>query len=207
MIPEPILILFQIGVLIYSVVLHEVSHGLAARALGDPTAERLGRITLNPIKHLDLFGSFLLPLMSLFLGGFVIGYAKPVPYDPDKLRDRVWGPAKVGMAGPAANFFIALVFGLTMRFAGGGLSEVAFQLMGFVVWINLILGFFNLIPVPPLDGHWLLMSFLPARSYALKVALYRYQWLSLIVVIFVVFPLMFPVLLELFQLLTGARLF
>lgn len=207
MLSEPILMLFQIGVLIYSVVLHEVSHGLAARALGDPTAERLGRLTLNPLKHLDLFGSFLLPLMSILLGGFVIGYAKPIPYNPENLRDPVHGPVKVGMAGPATNLFIAVVFGMVMRLAGQGLSETALVLMGYVVWINIILAFFNLIPVPPLDGHWLLMSLLPRRYYLLRVALYRYQLFLLILAIFVFFPIMYPVLLGLFRLLTGAHLF
>jgi Zn-dependent protease len=198
---------FQIAVLIYSVVLHEVSHGLAARAMGDRTAEYLGRLTLNPIKHLELFGSFILPLATKMLTGFMFGYAKPVPYNPDALDDRRWGPAKVGLAGPATNIALAVVFGLAIRFAGGSFNDLAVVLMGYVVLINLFLAVFNLIPVPPLDGHWLLMAILPARFNGLKVMMYQNQWLLLAVVIFFVFPMLSPLLNGLFFLLTGVYAF
>lgn len=198
---------FQIAILIYSVVLHEVSHGLAARAMGDRTAEYLGRLTLNPLKHLELFGSFILPLASKLLTGFMFGYAKPVPYNPDALSDRRWGPAKVGLAGPATNILIAAVFGLGIRFAGSSLGDLTVVLMGYVVLINLFLAVFNLIPVPPLDGHWLLMAVLPARFNGLKVMLYQYQWFLLAVAIFFVFPALGPLLNLLFYLLTGVYAF
>ena len=99
-----VLSIFQIIVLLYSVVIHEVSHGLMANSLGDPTARNLGRLSLNPFKHLDMFGSVLLPLFLVLVGSpFVVGYAKPVPYVPENLRDRKYGPAKVAFAAPASN--------------------------------------------------------------------------------------------------------
>lgn len=198
---------FQIVVLIYSVVLHELAHGLMARSMGDTTAERDGRLTLNPIPHLDLFGSILLPLMTRAFGGFMFGYAKPVPYNPDALDDPAWGPAKVGMAGPLANISLAVLAGLVIRFAGDSFSPIMLMLLGYVVWINVVLAFFNLIPVPPLDGHWLLMTLIPRGWISLKVALYKYQWLLLVGVIFFVFPALMPFLIALFTLLTGRPLF
>lgn len=199
--------IFQIVVLIYSVVLHELAHGLAARSMGDRTAERMGRLTLNPFSHLDLFGSVILPILTNMLGGFMFGYAKPVPYDPDNLSDRRWGPAKVALAGPAVNFALAILAGIVIRVWSAGLPEIMVLMLGYVVWINIVLAFFNLIPIPPLDGHWLLMSVLPSRLYALKVALYQYQWVFLAIAIFFVFPMLSPLMNSLFTLLTGHRLF
>jgi Zn-dependent protease len=198
---------FQIIVLIYSVVLHELAHGLMARSMGDRTAEQMGRLTLNPISHLDLFGSVILPILTNMLGGFMFGYAKPVPYDPDALDDRKWGPSKVAFAGPAVNLALAALAGGAIRLWGIALPDTMLMLLGYVVWINIVLAFFNLIPIPPLDGHWLLMAFLPARFYSLKVALYRYQWVLLAVTIFYIFPLLAPLMSSLFSLLTGHRLF
>ncbi len=197
----------QIVILIYSVVLHELSHGLMARSMGDHTAERLGRLTLNPFKHLDLFGSFILPIMTKLLGGFMFGYAKPVPYDPDNLSDRRWGPAKVALAGPAVNFILAALAGASIRIWGVSMSPVVVQMVGYIVWINLVLAMFNLIPIPPLDGHWLLMSVLSSRFYTLKVMLYRYQWFFLAITIFFIFPLLVPFMGGVFTVLTGQRLF
>jgi Zn-dependent protease len=202
-----ILNVFRIVVLLYSVVLHELAHGLAARSMGDMTAERAGRLTLNPIPHLDLFGSIILPILTTTVGGFMFGYAKPVPYDPSALNDRAYGPAKVAFAGPAVNLALAVLFGLVIRFFAPMLSPILLEMLALVVWINLVLAVFNLLPVPPLDGHWLLMTFLPARFHAVKVALYRYQWYFLALCIFFVFPALVPALGFLFTLLTGHRLF
>ena len=197
---------FQIIVLIYSVVLHELAHGLMARSMGDRTAERMGRLTLNPISHLDFFGSLVLPFITSQFG-LMFGYAKPVPYDPDSLDDRTWGPSKVALAGPAVNLALAALAGIVMRLWGADMPYIMLLLLQYVVWINIVLAFFNLIPIPPLDGHWLLMAVLPARSYALKINLYRYQWLLLAATIFFVFPLLRPLMGGLFQLLTGYRPF
>ena len=197
---------FQIIVLIYSVVLHELSHGLAARSMGDHTAERMGRLTLNPLKHLDLFGSFILPLLTYILGGFLFGYAKPVPYNPANLNDKRWGPARVGLAGPVTNLSIAIIFSVVMRVGGTALSPTAFSLLAFVVSINLVLAVFNLMPIPPLDGHWLLFALLPPRAYYVRAMLYRYQWVLLVVALFVIFPLLLPLVAGLFRVLTGVPL-
>lgn len=205
---ELLLALFQLLVLIYSVVIHEVSHGLMADSLGDPTAKNLGRLTLNPLKHLDMFGSVLLPLL-LFLvrSPFIIGYAKPVPYDPTQLNDRKYGPAKVALAGPASNIVLALIFGLSLRLMPDVFtSSLIPQLFSFIILLNLVLAIFNLFPIPPLDGHWLLMTFLPARFNALKVFLYRYSLPLLFVFIIFIFPLLFPLVSILYKLITGINL-
>ena len=195
-------------IFIYSVVLHELAHGLMARSLGDPTAEQMGRLTLNPLKHLDLFGSVILPIMLGLMGSpFLFGYAKPVPYNPHRLSDQKYGPAKVALAGPATNLLLAILAGIIIRLAGSALSQPAFELIGYIVWINIVLAFFNLMPIPPLDGHWLLMTFLPARLHELRAFLFRYQWLLVVALIFFVFPLLTPVMAGLFKILTGARLF
>ena len=112
---EPTLIFF-IAILIMSIVIHEVSHGYAAEMLGDPTARLAGRLTLNPINHLDMVGSFIVPVLMYLATGFVFGWAKPVPYNPYNLKDGRWGPAIVAIAGPLANIFVAVFFGLLIRF-------------------------------------------------------------------------------------------
>lgn len=182
-----------LGVLIflYSVILHEISHGLMANSLGDSTAKDMGRITLNPIKHLDFFGSILLPLfLAKFGGGFIFGYAKPVPYNPDNLRDKRYGPAKVAFAGPAANLILGTLFGLVLRMDSFlYISSTAQWLLGLAAVINIWLAIFNLFPIPPLDGHWLLMTFLPARFNGVKVFLYRYNIVLLFIFILFLTPL------------------
>lgn len=202
---DSLLLIFQIVVLVYSVVIHEVSHGLAAQAMGDHTAEHAGRLTLNPFKHLDMFGSFFLPLMLVMARApFLFGYAKPVPYNPDNLSDRRYGPAKVAIAGPLSNIVLALVFGLAMRFAvATSASATLIQLLSFIVALNLVLAIFNLVPIPPLDGHWLLMTFLPARMYGLRLALYKYSFVLLLVFIFFFLPFLSPVIGALFRAFTG----
>ena len=200
--------IFYIVVLLYSVVIHEVSHGLMADSLGDPTAKNLGRLTLNPLKHLDMFGSVLLPLL-LFIARspFIIGYAKPVPYNPQNLSDKKYGPAKVALAGPASNIVLALIFGLTLRLIPDIFtSSLIPELFSFIILLNLVLAIFNLFPIPPLDGHWLLMTFLPARFNALKVFLYRYSLPLLFIFIIFVFPLIFPLVSILYRLITGINL-
>src|SRR3989344_1629767 len=157
--------IFQVVVLLYSVVIHEVAQGVTANSLGDPTAKNLGRLTLNPLKHLDVFGSVVLPLFLFFISSpFIFGYAKPVPYNPLNLTDRKYGPAKVAIAGPASNISLAVLFGLTLRFLPDIFSSsLVPELLSIVVMLNLFLAIFNLFPIPPLDGHWLLLTFLPPR--------------------------------------------
>lgn len=167
-----------LGILfLYSVIIHEVSHGLMAQSMGDTTARDAGRLTLNPIRHIDLFGSIILPI-GLFLvshGSFVFGYAKPVPYNPMNLSDRRFGPAKVGFAGPLSNILLAVLFGLTLRFLPLPLQNPTLSMfLQYGVYFNLGLAIFNLIPIPPLDGHWLLLSILPDSFSAVRQYIVRY---------------------------------
>ncbi len=157
--------IFQIVVFLFSVVIHEVSHGVMALRLGDDTAKNLGRLTLNPIPHLDPIGSILLPFILIVTGSpFVIGWAKPVPYNPLKLHgDLKYGPLKVALVGPGSNLAIAFIMGLLIRLGSGFLSEVAIALLIQIVFINVLLAVFNLIPIPPLDGSKILTVFLPTR--------------------------------------------
>ncbi len=200
-----LLAIFQVVVLLYSVVIHEVAHGVTANSLGDPTAKNLGRLTLNPIKHLDIFGSVILPLFLFLVNApFVFGYAKPVPYNPHNLTDRKYGPAKVAIAGPATNFILALLFGLTLRFLPDVFSSsLVPQLLSFIVRLNLVLAVFNLFPVPPLDGHWLLMTFLPDSMNVVKDFLYKYSLPLFLVFLFFIFPWIFPLVFFLFKVITG----
>jgi len=200
--------IFQIIVLLFSVVIHEVSHGLMANSLGDPTAKNLGRLSLNPLKHLDMFGSIILPLLLFLIRSpFIVGYAKPVPYVSENLRDRKYGPAKVAFAGPASNFILAGLFGLTLRFLPDVfVSPLVPQLLSFIIILNLVLAIFNLFPIPPLDGHWLLMTFLPRRFSSLRRFLYQYSLVLLVFFLVFVFPLIFPLVGLIYELLTGLKI-
>jgi len=184
---QTIVLIFQLLILIMSVVIHEVSHGLAAYKLGDPTAKDHGRLTLNPIAHLDFVGSFLVPMLLWFASGgtFVFGWAKPVPYNPYNLRDQKRDPALVAIAGPISNFLIALFFGMIFRFFGpfllaspkAELIQIIFQA---IILINIVLAVFNLIPIPPLDGSKILFSFLPPSLDYVQQALERYGFFILL---------------------------
>ena len=199
--------IFYIIVILYSVTIHEVSHGLMANSLGDSTAKNLGRLSLNPLKHLDPFGSVLLPFFLFVTTGFAFGYAKPVPYNPDNLTDKKYGPVKVAIAGPLSNLILALLFGFSLRFMPDIFStSLVPELFSRIVLMNLVLAVFNMFPVPPLDGHWLLMTFLPARFNALKVYMYKNSFfifpIFLIIFMFYVSPLIY----WLFGLITGVGL-
>lgn len=204
---DPSLFIFQIIVLILSVVVHEVSHGVVANALGDPTAKLAGRLTLNPAKHLDFFGSFLLPLlMWIFSGGrMIFGYAKPVPYNPWNLRNPALGGGLIGAAGPLSNLALALLFSVPVRFAdfaGGALGELV-PLFSVIIFINLLLALFNLIPIPPLDGSKVLFAFFPPRWEGVKIWLEQYGFFLLLLLLFSGLPWLFPLVASLFRLLTG----
>jgi len=198
-------------VLIYSVVIHEIAHGAVANSLGDPTAKFSGRLSLNPLKHLDWFGSFLLPLF-LFLatgGAFVFGYAKPVPVNPFNFRDQKYGQAKVAVAGAAANFALAVIFGLILRFWPAVSNPVGASLYAMaqeVVVINLILAVFNLIPIPPLDGSHILFTFLPRSQEDFKVFLQRYGFIFLLIIVFFLSGIISPIIDFLYRFLVGAPL-
>jgi len=180
-------LLFLVLILLFSVVLHEVSHGYMASLLGDPTARLSGRLTLNPIKHLDPIGSIMLPLALVLLQAkFILGWAKPVPYNPYNLRGGRWGPAYVAAAGPLSNFLIALVFGLIARLGSSYdfFPLTAVTILGAIVVINLTLGVFNLIPIPPLDGSKILFTLLPFRYHWVEQMITAYWIIAVLFVLF-----------------------
>ena len=156
-------IFLTLVVLILSVIVHEVAHGYAANSLGDPTARLAGRLTLNPIPHIDLMGSIVLPaILVLTSSPILFGWAKPVPYNPFNLKHQRWGETFVAVAGVATNFLLAIIFGLIVRFSATiGLDATAVSLAATIAFINLFLGLFNLIPFPPLDGFTALRAGLP----------------------------------------------
>ncbi len=196
-------LIFSLIILIFSIVIHEVAHGFVARAMGDMTAERLGRLTLNPIKHLDLFGSIILPITSFILGGFVIGWAKPVPYNPYNLSDQRWGEAKVAAAGPLSNIAIALFFGLIIRFTASMLPVALLYIFALITVTNLVLAMFNLIPIPPLDGSKILYSLFPNGLSAIRQTLEQYGFIILIFFIFFLWKFVVPIVEWEFSLITG----
>ncbi len=201
---DPIEVIFSIAVLMFSVIAHEVSHGYMAQYLGDPTARLAGRLTMNPIKHIDPIGSILVPIVTHLLpGGFVFGWAKPVPYNPYNLRDQKWGDAKVALAGPLTNFGIALFFALILRFAAADLSAAMFYMMNVIVMINLILGVFNLIPIPPLDGSKVLLNALPFKYRYIGDYLERYSLVLILFFVFFLWDYFFPIVRMLYRLLVG----
>lgn len=206
-----VILFFSLIILLFSIILHECAHGLMAERHGDPTARDAGRITLNPISHLDPIGSILLPgimiLMSLAGAPLIIfGWAKPVPINPynlnDPKRDMIW----VGLAGPATNFGIAIFFSLVSRLMIRSPSLAAIILF-YAVAINLILALFNLIPIPPLDGSRILAGLLPER-YAYKLAqIERFGFIILIIILLSgLLNFLFTLALKLSILLTGIPL-
>jgi len=184
-----------------AIVFHEVAHGVAANALGDPTAKVAGRLTLNPLAHIDMFGTVVLPLLMAMMGGPVFGYAKPVPYNPANFANKRTGDLIVGLAGPAANFVMAIIGALLTwalvwsmpawqgAYAAGGIAAAGFEFLftflpSFTV-INLYLMFFNLLPIPPLDGSSIFAVLVPERHLGTYYAIERYAMPIFLVVAFV----------------------
>jgi Zn-dependent protease len=209
---------FYVVVLIMSIVVHEFAHGYAAYKLGDNTANMSGRLTLNPLKHLDPFGSIILPLFLVLTHvGFVIGWARPVPYNPDNLRNKRWGSLAVAIAGIIANILIAGIFALAIRFVPSlvGLpaytSDVLlmhpfYRITIMIVFLNLVLALFNLIPIPPLDGSKILFAFVPARYRYIQNFLEQWGIFFLLLFIIFIWGQVAPLIYIVFHLLTGISL-
>jgi len=195
--------LFFFLIIIPSAILHEYMHGWVADQLGDPTARYAGRLTLDPRAHVDKWGTIFLPLLLFFITGgqFLFAYAKPVPYNPYNLKNQKWGPALVASAGPLSNFFLAFLFGLFIQFLP--LPEAMAELFFVIVYANVLLGVFNLVPIPPLDGSKLLYAVLPDSMWKIKQILEQYGLFILLFFIFFAFQIISPIILFLTQLFTG----
>lgn len=204
-----------IAALILSIVLHEVAHGYAANALGDPTARLSGRLSGNPLVHIDPLGSIIIPVL-LFLtnAGFLFGWAKPVPYNPYNLRNQKWGEAMVAAAGPATNILLAIIFSVIIRMSDVlGLPAAFLDVATYIVYINILLAFFNMIPLPPLDGSKMIMPFLPfglQQQYKrLGMLIERYGLIITFLFIFLFINLFWgpfsTLVFSVFELFTGMR--
>jgi len=202
-------ITLQIIVLIMSVVIHEVSHGYMAYWLGDPTAKYAGRLNFNPVNHLDLWGSFIVPVLLIISHSpFLFGWAKPVPYNPYNLRDQKWGPALVGLAGPLSNLFLAIVAGIIMRalMVSGIVEGIFLQILVIIIFINILLMVFNLFPIPPLDGSKLLFALVPMSEHT-KMMLEQYGFVFVVIFIvlfgWIIDPVFFTVLKHFINIVIG----
>lgn len=206
--------LFLIIILIFSVMIHEVAHGSVAYYLGDPTAKYAGRLTLNPLKHLDPIGSIIVPVFliimtKIFGGGIVFGWAKPVPINPYNFRDQKYGSLKVSLAGPLANLSLAVIFGLALRFFSWSLAPFSglVVMFSYIIYINLLLAIFNLLPVPPLDGSHILFALLPNSARNIKLFLSQFGIFILLFIIFFFFSYLIGIINFIFKLLTSIDLF
>lgn len=215
---EVVLVGFYLIVLLYTVILHEVAHGVVALWLGDKTAQYAGRLTLNPVSHIDIMGSIVVPLLMFFTTGLAFGWAKPVPYNPYNLKNQEWGPVSVAFAGPGSNFLLAFIAAVLAHILPIGLAErqdifarffdvigrvgewsdrwggfadavagsfpgifLGFLLM--VIFWNVLLGVFNMVPIPPLDGSKLLYPLLSLRTETI-IFLEQYGFVFLLLILF-----------------------
>lgn len=174
-------------IILLSMILHELAHGAVAYWLGDDTAKMEGRLTLNPLKHLDPVMSFAMPLLLFISGGPIFGGAKPVPVNTRNLKFGVWGMALVGIAGPLTNFLIAFLAFLVGHFTGWLVeSNLAGLVIDYIVMINLGFGVFNLLPIPPLDGSRVLYAIAPDGVRDAMQSMERYGiWIVLLLVVLV----------------------
>jgi len=199
-------IIFQLVVLLFSVILHEISHGAMALYLGDETAKRQGRLTFNPLKHLDPFGSIILPLIlaiPIFLGGksIIVGWAKPVPYNPYNLKNPRRDAALIGAAGPLANLATAVIFTLLLHLPLAAGNQPLVMAFSIIVLLNLLLAVFNLFPIPPLDGSKILFALIPQKAQRLEKILEANSLLLILAFIIFALPLLQTIVFLLFNLL------
>lgn len=192
-------IIFFVVVIVLSAIVHEYSHGWVANQLGDPTAKYAGRLTLNPMAHIDLFGSIILPLIMIPTG-ILFAYAKPVPYNPYNLKDQKWGPSIVAVAGPLSNLILAAVFGLIIQIMPVGAMT---PFLSIIVYANVLLAVFNFVPIPPLDGSKVLFALLPPSMMHVRMFLERYGFVLLLIFIFFFFQWIVPLVFFLFRFFTG----
>ncbi len=197
--------IFYILILIISVVIHEVSHGFVAEYFGDDTARNEGRLTLNPIPHIDLFGSIILPAFLVFTNSsFLIGWAKPVPFNPENFNDKKTATIAVASAGVLANFFIAIFFGLILRFSTDFNLPTEFNfIISSIVILNLSLAIFNLVPIPPLDGSKILFQLLPKSFSNLEKLMEDYALIFILIFIIYFSQYLSPIIFYLNKIIIG----
>lgn len=196
--------LFLYLVIIISAIFHEYAHGWMAYRLGDPTAKNAGRLTLNPLSHIDPVGTVIVPLLLLFTSGIFFGWARPVPYNPQNLRDQKRGSLKVGFAGPATNLLIAFILGLLIRFsefigAFIPVPSISWEFLGLIVYVNIFIGLFNLIPLPPLDGSKIFADLFPRQWRGFM----RLGIWGIVLAIFIAMFFIAPIAQIIFNLFTG----
>jgi Zn-dependent protease len=200
---DPVVLFFEVAILIMSVIVHELAHGYVADFLGDKTARMAGRLTINPISHIDPLGSVILPILSFFSAGFIFGWAKPVPYNPYNLRGK-YAEVAVAGAGAFANLCLAIIFGLTIRFAGAALPASFIDIASAIVFINVLLAVFNLVPIPPLDGSKVLFGLLPFRFQHWSRSLERWSFAILIFFVFFLWQYVTPLISFIAHLIIGS---
>lgn len=193
---NPALFLVVVVAILFAFTIHEYSHAQIADFLGDHTAKNMGRLTINPLKHLDPIGTIL-----IFFVGF--GWGKPVPFNPYNLRNQKWGPALVGLAGPGSNFIMAIIVGLILRFSNIT-NPMLFAFFTIFIWINILLGVFNLLPFPPLDGSHIFFTLFPGIGFRMREVFLRSGFLSILLVIMFMYFIGIPFICQpLFWLITG----
>ena len=192
-------------IVIFSIIIHEVSHGYMADVLGDPTPRLQGRLTLNPLKHLDPVGSVVVPIFSYMLFHTTFGWAKPVVYNPYNIKNKRQGEFLIAVAGPASNIGLALIFGTIIRFVVPQALVIGpfIEICVYIVQINMVLALFNLIPVPPLDGSKILFSVLPTKYTKARFALEMYAPIFVFIALFFLWNIVSPIIPLIFKLFTG----
>lgn len=205
-------VVFKFAILIVSIVFHELSHGYTAYFLGDPTAKYEGRLTLNPIKHMELFGSVIVPIITSILApGIIFGWAKPVPYNPYNLKIKRYGEVIVAAAGPISNLLIAFVFSMYIRSLGfsslaGALANPVGSISVLIILVNIYLAVFNLIPIPPLDGFKVFWGLLSYRFAHWRAFVERHMFVFLLIFLFTFSLILDPITSLLFRLFTGIHI-
>ena len=202
------MILLQILVLLFAIVVHEVAHGWVAYRCGDSTARDMGRLTLNPLPHIDPFMTIIMPILAYLTVGFVIGGAKPVPINPNNFRNSKRDIILVSLAGCVANFIMAIFFAILIQLGIAKIAHAFTMLCIYGVLINILLGVFNLIPIPPLDGSKILMSILPYKQMITYLKFERFGFILIILFVYSgLFGLVFNyVIMPLSSLMTGMEL-